>query len=377
MRQLQDHKTINVLFMVDKSGFGGVQTIAYNLMNYNIGNNLNVYYFFLRDINKKFKMEQIRKPNVFYSKSNYKYSPKPLLELRSLIQRKQIDILHMNGNKSIILGTLLKRYFFPNIKIIAHEHGGVFDFNIWYLKFLRLMKDRIDLFICLSKYKKELLIKNLNISSNKIVVLYNFVDMTIFDRKYIKINIKKEKEKWGIKKDEFVIGYFGGLSKIKGCDILIKMLPYINFKYRTIIAGAGPEMEKLTILTKKLGINKKVIFTGYKSNPVDIYPLFDVLVIPSRSEAFGIVALEARSLGIPVIASNVDGLKEIISDKKNGLLFDVSSKIDLREKITLLRSSKRLGKSLAKMGLNDMSDYSLDKYLENLEYIYGNVKKQT
>ena len=358
-------KKKNVLFLVDKSGFGGVQTIANNLINSKI-NGVNMYYFFLRDIDYKFGTKKIKKSNVFYSKSKYRYNINSFFELKKLITEKEIDILHMNGNKSIIFGVLIKKLFFPKMKIIAHEHGGVFDNTSWYFKFIRWNNHQIDLFVCLSITRKKKIITYSSINYQKIEVLYNFVDINKFNRKKVNVNIKEKKENLKIGKKDFVIGYVGGLSYLKGVDILVKAFK----KFRTdcigklIIVGDGPDKKYLEDLVYELEIKNDVIFTGYIDHPMHIYPIFDVLVMPSRSEAFGIVAIEASSLGIPTILSDIEELIEVSAKRKNNLFFKSQDPEDLCRKIQKMRLNH------PKRSKDNVEDFSLDNYLSKIRDLY-------
>ncbi len=128
----------------------------------------------------------------------------------------------------------------------------------------------------------------------------------------------------GVKRHEKLIVFVGRLTSQKGCEYLIRALPYIS-KYHNVkllVVGDGymrPELEKIASST---GESWRTRFLGFlqDSELTDLLLCSDVMVIPSVYEPFGVVALEGMAAGVPVIASNIDGLAEIIRHEENGLL---------------------------------------------------------
>ncbi|MFA4960235.1 MAG: glycosyltransferase [Candidatus Pacearchaeota archaeon] len=353
---------VKVLHLISNNSLGGAQEVVKGIVK----NNENNYVYYLRyDKNDLFK--EINKERVLSKKikKNSLFRFKCLFDIYKLNKKYQFEIFHVHLGKPIIYASILK-LFFPNIKIIFHEHGKIFNKDERkYISLLKFTKIFINRFIAVSKATKEELIKKAKINPNKIKVLYNFVDTKKFNRKNITWKVNKEKAKLGIKKGEFVVGFVGRLSKEKGCDILIKALPNLNFNYKVLIAGEGKEKESLKKLAKNLGVKENVIFLGYTDKPLWVYSIIDLLVVPSRNEAFGISIIEAYSLGIPVIGSNVNGIKEIMRNKN--LLVNMN-KIDLYKKINYLHEHIRdLSKNLS------AKKYSDEKYFIEINKQYSKI----
>ncbi|OGJ19906.1 hypothetical protein A3K73_08110 [Candidatus Pacearchaeota archaeon RBG_13_36_9] len=363
---------MKVLHLIDSLNPGGAQTVVKGIFEKQ-KNNKDIFLFALR---KRDIKTEIDHPNVFIFNSSRKYSLKPLKDLKQLIEKEKIDILHCHLFRSQFTGYLLKKRYFPNIKLIFHEHGEIFQNHLIYNIFMNKSPKRVNLFIAVSKATKNELIKKAKINPQKIVVLYNFVDTDKFNRKNITWNTQKEKEKLGIQKDEYVIGFVGRLAYVKGCDILIKALPHLDFKYKVLIAGDGPERKKLERLADKLGVRDKVIFLGYVDNPLWVYSLMDVLVVPSRSESFGISIIEAQSFDIPVVSSDVKGLNEIIIDKENGTLFEGKDSKDLAKKIETIYSNKDLRKKLIKEGYKNIKRFFWGRCMGEMSKVYKEVIKE-
>lgn len=363
---------IHVLYLVDKSGFGGIQTIAATLMNRSFPDDVRLSYFFLRNLNSRFGMKDASRDNVRYSAALHRYSLRPFFELCRIVRRDRIDILHLNGNKSIIFGVMAKILANRRLKIIAHEHGGVFDWTGWYALVLRGLKCYIDLFISLSRYRREFLVSRCGVSPDRIRVLYNFVDPG-----RIKVDgipdKRAKREAFGIGRDDFVIGYLGGLSRIKGCDILIEAAAQLKGQghdFRLVITGDGPARLELERLAAEREMEERIVFLGYQEDPVSAFALYDILVMPSRSEAGPVCLYEAWLCGLPVIASDAPVLNEVIKDSTDGLLFRSGDAGDLACKILLLRNDPALRGRLKSEGALTAASNTIDGYLPHLTEIY-------
>jgi len=353
-----------ILHIVDKYGFGGVETIIYQLIEKFKQKNTKTYYLFLRD--RKFK-KKIKKKNIFIEDFK-KFDPiNPLKKIKKIINEKKINTIHTHSRKGFYLAYLLGKIF-KKIKFIHHEHGDILQKNPIYSTVFRLFSKRINLVIAVSKTAKKKLIEKAKINPKKIKVLYNFVDLERFSKKNIKINVNKEKKKLKIKPDEFAIGFVGRLAKIKGCEDLIKSLPSLEIKYKVLIAGDGPEKRKLKKLAKNLKVEDKIIFLGYINKPERIYPLLDVLVMPSLSEASPMSLYEAFAMEIPVIARKIPQFEEYIFNEKNGLLF--KNQKELINNIKRLKKDEKLFQKIRKKSLESSKLYRLDKFMKSLKEMY-------
>ena len=129
----------------------------------------------------------------------------------------------------------------------------------------------------------------------------------------------------GATPDDVVIGSVARLSREKGLDVLLAALAQLierGAPVRLVLAGDGPERARLERLARKLGIASRVDFRG--EVPHDQVPAvlaeLDVFALPSRAEGFGVAALEAAAMELPVVASNVHGLPDVVDDGRSGLL---------------------------------------------------------
>lgn len=133
----------------------------------------------------------------------------------------------------------------------------------------------------------------------------------------------------------------GRLSREKGFDLLVEAMTYLPGR-RLLLAGDGPERASLEALVSRLGINDRVEFAGWVSEPWASRFRPDLLVVPSRFEAMGLVILEAMRAGVPVVAARVGGIPEVVVDNVTGLLAEPESPRSLAVAIeSLLEDSQR------------------------------------
>ncbi len=120
-----------------------------------------------------------------------------------------------------------------------------------------------------------------------------------------------------------IIGFVGALNPVKRLDVLIRAAGLLwsdEVDFRLEVVGDGPERQASERLVRDLGIEAEVAFLGAMADPELAMLDFTLLAVPSDSESFSLVALEAAAMGVPVVASRVGGLPEVVKHDKTGLL---------------------------------------------------------
>lgn len=213
----------------------------------------------------------------------------------------------------------------------------------------------------LEKFKpKDLKQKDPNNLISKTKELINFVN-----EKFIKRN-----------KVEFI--FVAGLDSahyFKGLSNLLKALSLIRLDWRLNIVGDGNLRESYEKESYILGLEKKVIFHGKLSDPdlLRAYQEADCLVLPSinSNEAFGLVLIEAMACGLPVIASNLPGVRTVFQDEKQGFLVEPNNVNDLREKLEKIALDKNLRKKMSLAARNyTYEKYDIKKMQKSLESLF-------
>ncbi|MDH4129301.1 MAG: glycosyltransferase family 4 protein, partial [Spirochaetota bacterium] len=180
----------------------------------------------------------------------------------------------------------------------------------------------------------------------------------------------------GIPLDHQIIGIVAHFSKKKGHKYLLKAFSQINNKKLTIVlCGEGKLEKKLKKLCVKLNINQRVIFVGFQKDIYNMYKLFNILILPSiKGEGLPLSVLEAMSMGIPVIASSISGLKEIIDDGINGYLVPPKNIEYLKDKINYLINDKSLQNTFGTNGKYKItSQFTIQNNALRILQIYNKI----
>ncbi|MBN1356804.1 glycosyltransferase family 4 protein [bacterium] len=256
----------------------------------------------------------------------------PLLvsALSGVLRREKPDVFHVHylapGLLAVLTGRIMR---VPVVAATLHTPGHVYGKN---LPLLRLAgKHLCHLFFCVSGssqtgvFGEEIPFSVERYrSGSRQFTIYNGVDLEEISRFQSSADAKALRARHGIA-DGPVIGVVARLSREKGHDILLRAFQQV-VKIRTdaelLVVGDGENRDTLHGLARELGIDNRIVWTGElnRAGVLEAYAVMDLAVVPSRFEGFGLSACEAMSFARPVIASNVDGLRDIIDPGRTGFL---------------------------------------------------------
>ena len=211
---------------------------------------------------------------------------------------------------------------------------------------------------CVSKYNQNKLLVDYQISENKTALIYNSVAVDLFDMSFNHREIKKD--------DTTKIICIAALIPEKGVQIAVKAVKQLTSEGSDVsldIVGQGPYMGELRSLVDELKLEKRVGFLGSRDDIPRLLQEYDISLVPSLwQEAFGYTTIEAMAAGVPVIASNVGGIPEIIEDGINGLLFTAGNVDGLKNKIRELINKPELVERLRPIARNTVIErFNLQK----------------
>ena len=287
-------------------------------------------------------------------------------ELKKLIEKEDIDIIHGHylfpaGWASVKVGKATKT------KTYVTAHGS--DIFEMYAKqsFMRpfikkVLKDADTVLAVSNALKDEITKINVPHIKDKVKLHWNSVDIEKF--KTTEDNKDKFKNElvrdFNLNPEKPMILFVGNIIKRKNVDLIIEAKKKIKSDANLVIVGDGPLLESLKEKVKKdqeEGKINDVFFTGAKTNMEDIYPSCDLLILPSFTESFGLVLIEALACGKAVIGSNIGGIKEIITDDV-GLLIDPNDSTDLANAIDKILQDKDLLNKFKSNARNRANDFS-------------------
>lgn len=298
-------------------------------------------------------------------------SPMQFLSIARLIRSLKPDILHLQAARGIVTGryvTLINRLFFrSSYRIISTTHGWVLP----HFKIVKLMEwlflsfrsmDEVTIAVS-EKSRLELIEKGY--VSNKVKTIYNGIDLEPFQ------NIGRERNQ------VVHVGFVGRLVHQKGIDILMGAIEALKDSlYHFHIYGDGEYRDQIIGLENALG-RDRVTYHGFvPSNEIHkAYDAIDVLIAPSIDEGLPYTFIEAMACGVPVIASDVGGVSEIVEDGRTGLLIkpnSVESLVDAIKNISYMNLSELSRDCMIKSKM-----FSLDRMIQNTMFYYDkNPKSQ-
>ncbi len=294
--------------------------------------------------------------NYGYLKNFYKINKNFITFLKHIVSKDSIIYFH-NKLSSKRVFYLIK--FLPSTNIIFHEHGSAWNMKTKaQIKTYQKNSDLADKIIVNSLATKYMLIKRFKLKECKIKLIYNG-----FNDPKVKKKIKKNKN--------LNIGFIGRLEPIKGAHLFIEAANLLRKKnFNFLIAGDGELEEKLKKLSAK---NKNIKFIGNVQNPINFIKTLDILIVPSIREPLGLVGIEAGLCKVSVIASNIDGIPEVISDKHSGLLLNPTRKITFKENQERLLLPDFV---INPNNYNVIKPKQLDPYIisKSILYLYKNEK---
>ena len=208
--------------------------------------------------------------------------------------------------------------------------------------------------------------------------IYNAVDVEQIRDIKNNTDIISKKEKLGILSKAMVFGAVSRLRYEKGIDVLVDTfyeLQKENKNVYLLIVGYGPDEKLLKDKIAQFKINDKVTFFGAADweTAMQQMGLMDVVVVPSRFEGFGLTAAEAMAMGKPVVASNVFGLKEVVTDKKTGLLFKSENRNDLYLKLKSICENKSDYNNFRDSSLKEVYKFGLPNYFKKVITLYNQI----
>ncbi|MBA7658016.1 D-inositol-3-phosphate glycosyltransferase [subsurface metagenome] len=333
---------IKVLNVIDHLGYGGAPVAVKNIVERLDNKRTETFVCALRT-NPEAMPIKTKLINLTY----HKYNPFAFLAIAKLCKEHEIDIIHAHLQKSII--SCLLAGFLCDAKIIIHEHGPIFrrGTGCIYRLLLKVLAPKASIAIANSQATKSALNQTAGFAKESIYIVSNFIDFARFD--HTLYDKGKARDTLGIAEDKTVVGFVGRLDSCKGVDLLINAAAILCKKkprYHFVIVGQGAQRKQLEQLVARLGLKEKVVFTGLCKNPAEVISAFDIAVVPSRREAFGIVAVEFMRMKIPVIASPVGGLVEVVQHNKTGILLDNLNAENIAEHVDTLVQDNSLRETL-------------------------------
>lgn len=273
--------------------------------------------------------------------------------LVSLIDSEGYQILDTQNVQSKFWGSIAAKR--KNVALVstinswyANEHGKVSLKGKIYTAIELTTNSKLALYITVSENDRQSLLRS-NIPNERIELIYNAVNTPPENIHHNPGHLHKQ---YSIQPNSIICIAVGRLVTIKGFDVLIQaahLLKNSSANVHFLIVGDGECKEELLSQIKTLGVNENVTLAGYqdRTTVLSFVKSSDIFIMPSRYEGTPIALLEAGSLGVPIIASNVGGIPELVQDRSHALLVPPNDPQALAQAVTLLIEDKKLAETLS------------------------------
>lgn len=291
------------------------------------------------------------------------------------------DIIHAHSNKAALLTELSVKRGSLKTPIVFSVHnfpsyiatGGVKGF--FAAVGLRRVLQGADSIIAVSESLKDYLVEVEHTAPDKVAVVHNGVDAAAIAAGVRAADGNALRASLGLGSRDPVVGTISRLIPSKGIDVLIACLPDLVHKFpglKAVIVGSGPLEMNLKAAVAARGLAGSVIFTGRVDDTAPYYSVFDVFALPTKSEAFGISVLEAMAGGVPVVASRIGGVGEIVQNRETGLLVPAGDATALAAGIRTLLSDNRGARKMAAQARSTVAErFSVGKMVRETEEVYA------
>jgi glycosyltransferase involved in cell wall biosynthesis len=299
--------------------------------------------------------------NAIINQRNLKIIREVQEYLEQILKEFQPDIIHLNAciGGSAFAFALFRKLFRAPVILTAHApylHEGTFP------PIIAQIASSVDQICCVSDWVLKEMERHLPTLKSKMGRIYNGLPMP-------------RSPPTAISFDPPILLLFGRLSWEKGFDTAIYAFSHLKKRgspAQMVVAGGGPERPALERLVHELSLSHSVQFTGVLSDEevVAAYNRATLVIVPSILESFGLVILEAMQRGRPVIASNVEGVPELLIDGQTGLLFPMKDPLCLCEAIQELLSHPEKAMAMGSGGRKRAEQFTIEHNVAQYEAVY-------
>lgn len=358
---------MKIVHIITALGFGGAEKLLVNLTSLQVLSH-QVAIIYLKD---ETGLKPLLHPDI-----TCHYVPIGTSTARKLRQKlKEImpDVVHTHLGHADLLGLWACRNL--PVKLFCTMHNIWFKWN-WkdriifktYTFLLNTVASHCKV-ICISGVVADHVRRRLSVPESRIHLMYNAIPRSNYDK-----SRNEARQDLNISASSFCLLFVGRLSLQKSVDTLLRAAALVRPEVpnlKVLIVGEGGLRPELERLCHALQLNEVVEFRGTTFFPDQYFVSADVFVLPSLFEGMGIVLLEAFRAGLPIVASNVEGPKELVKDRETGLLFEPKQPQQLAALIKKLYEDENLRSRLGRKGKDEFENkFEMEQYVKQVEALY-------
>lgn len=366
---------LNVVQLIDVTGGGGAEKVLVDLALNLDRSRYNVSVCATRQARNYQPLLDSAGVRTMVLDRRSRWETYKMAEVVRMLRRERVHVLHTHLFGSNTWGRLLGRLARVPV-IIAHEHWSSRGRNeIWMDRLMYRLSDRI---LVTSEASKQIVMNREHIPARYLSVVYNGVDISKFAARDDRAAVREE---LGVPADAVLIGAVGRLTADKGGqDVLIRAVGEVRKtcpQVRLVMVGDGPLRPGLEQLTAQLGLGETVNFAGLRSDVPRLLGALDVFVLPSEREALPVAVLEAMAAGLPVVATRVGGLPEVVEDGETGFLVPPGDVAAMQAVLEKLAGDPALAARLGASGqAHVQAHFTVQQMVHQVERLYDQLAQR-
>jgi N-acetyl-alpha-D-glucosaminyl L-malate synthase BshA len=304
----------------------------------------------------------------------FEYPPYDLVlatKMAEVTARYNLDILHVHYAIPHSISAYLAKMMLPDrgLPFVTTLHGT--DITLVgndrsYLPITRLGIEKSDAVTAVSEYLRQRTVEEFQIQ-RPITVIPNFVNCDVYSRAS-DLSIRRR----FARPEETIFIHISNFRPVKRIEDVVSVFARVrkSASAKLLLVGDGPDLPKAEWLAQTQGVSNDVLFMGKQSDMAPLLSIADILLLPSENESFGLVALEAMACEVPVIATRVGGIPEVVEHEEDGFLFNLGDVAGMAEACQrLIRNPElrdEMGKNARKHALHDFCATNIVRHYENL-----------
>jgi glycosyltransferase involved in cell wall biosynthesis len=368
-------RKINVLEMIDQPFLGGGQM---NLLSLARSLDKSRFDVSVSSQDRGPLVDEVKRSGLKHFPVRFpkKVTIRIIKDIARLLNENHFDILHTHGGVAGLFGRWAARKC--RIPVVVHTLHGIHYLHyrnpllssafIWLERYLSRETDAV---IFVSRADRQKGMEKRLAPKEKMWLIENGIDFSTYSSKREKSSINRE---LGIYPARPLVGTVARLHRQKGLSYLIRAAKMISRRcpeVRVVIVGEGPERKKLERLIKKSELSESVLLLGERNDAAVILSAFDIFVLPSLWEGLPYALIEAGAYGKAVVASDVEGIREIVEDGETGVLVEPKNSHALAEAILRVQLDdgfrSEIGENLRKAVL---PRYTLSRMVQQTQDLY-------
>lgn len=300
-----------------------------------------------------------------------KFDPATLPALLKELDRRQADVVHLHGYGATTFGRLAAAR--RGIPVVLHEHANLTD-TPWFQKIAdKLLAPYTDIAIAVSRSTADFVINARLVPVERTKVVYLGVPLEEFSRPRSADEIAEARRALGVPEGTFAIGTVTRLMPSKGNQYLVEAArPVLDAlpSARIYIVGEGELQRELEAQARALSLGDTLVFCGFRRDVAQALSALDLVVFPSLWEGTPLTVLEALAMGKPIVATDADGLQDVLTNGSDALMVPRRDAAMLAQAIVALAKDPTQRARLAGRAKVTGAAYDIDLFVRKMERLY-------